>query len=94
MGDMRHLPLFSSALLAAIILAAIPGRADPIGVVKESGRTTGHAVRDGAQTVGRTVRDFFKGGPHKAKRTWQGNAARTRADMRADKAAVKREAHE
>jgi len=94
MGGMRPPPLFARALLLAVMLAATPGRADPIGVVKESGRTTGHAVRDGAQTVGRTVRDFFKGGSHQAKRTWQGNAARTRADMRADKAAVKREAHE
>lgn len=91
---MRRLRTLSSVLVVAAVVAAAPVRADPVGVVKESGRTTGHAVRDGAQTVGRTVRDFFKGGPHKAKRTWKENAARTKADARADKAAVKREAHD
>ena len=47
---------------------------------------------DGAQTVGRTVRDFFKHGPRTAKRTWKGNAARTRADARTDTARLKHEA--
>ena len=80
---------------ALIVLLAVTGAAaNPGGVVKESGRTAGHAVRDGAQTVGRTVRDFFKHGPYTAKRTWKANAARTRADARADKESVKREAHD
>lgn len=92
MGLMKAIALLGGLLVAGLV--ATPARADPVGVVKESGRTTGHAIRDGAQTVGRTVRDFFKGGPHKAKRTWKENAARTRADARADKAHVKREAHE
>ena len=81
-----------------LVFAAIPvasrSWADPVGVVKESGRTTGHAVRDGALTVGRTVRDFFRGGADKAKHTWKGNAARTRADLHRDKDAIKRESHE
>ena len=91
---MRRLRALATTLLVAAVLAAATAGAGPVGVVKESGRTAGHAVRDGAQTVGRTVRDFFKGGPHKAKRTWKENAARTRADARTDEAAVKREAHE
>jgi hypothetical protein len=80
-------------LIVLALLAATPAAADPVGVVKESGRTAGHAVRDGAQTVGRTVGDFFKHGPHTAKRTWQENAARTKADAHADKEHVKQEAH-
>ena len=89
MGRMR---IGALVLLSAIVAA--PAGADPVGVVKESGRTTGHAVRDGAQTFGRTVHDFFTGGTHEAKRTWKSNAARTRADARAGGARVKREAHE
>jgi hypothetical protein len=84
---------FALALLAVAAVAA-PAGADPIGVVKESGRITGHAVRDGAQTVGRTVRDFFTGGPRKAKHTWRSNAARTRADAHTGKVRIEREAHE
>ena len=30
--------------------------------VKEAAKTGGHAARDGALTLGRTTRDFFKGG--------------------------------
>ena len=74
-------------------MGVAPAQGNPIGVVKESGRATGHAVRDGAQTVGRTVRDFVTGGPHKGKQTWKENAARTRADAHADKERIKREAH-
>ena len=81
-------------LLAVLLAATAPAFADPVGVVKESGRTAGHAVRDGVQTFGRTVRDFFKGGPHQAKRTWQANAERTREDAHHDKAHVKEEAHD
>lgn len=81
--------------LAVTVAIGIPlAGANPVGVVEESGKTAGHAVRDGSLTVGRTVRDFFKGGPHAAKRTWKANAARTRADARRDKARVKHEAHE
>jgi hypothetical protein len=91
---MRTLRAALGAAVTALVLAAAPVGADPIGVVKESGRTAGHAVRDGSKTVGRTVRDFFKGGPRKAKRTWKQNAAHTRAVARADKARVKAEANE
>ena len=60
--------------MVGLVLAAT-GHADPIGVVKESGRTAGHSVRDGSLTVGRTVRDFFVHGPRRAKYTWKSNAA-------------------
>ena len=81
-------------LVTIAVFAATPVAANPAGVVKESGRTAGHAVRDGTLAVGRTVRDFFLHGPHTAKRTWRANADRTRADAHADKARVKDEAHD
>lgn len=84
---------WSVGLLIAVLGAATPALANPVGVVKESGRTAGHMVRDGALTVGRTVRDFFEHGPHTAGRTWRENAARTRAEARADTKRVKYEAH-
>jgi hypothetical protein len=68
--------------------------ASPLGVVSESGKTAGHAVRDGVQTVGRTVGAFFRHGPRTAKRTWKANAARTKADAHADKAGIVREARD
>ena len=79
--------------LALGLAIAGPAAANPVGVVKESGRTAGHAVRDGALTVGRTVRDFFKHGPHTAKRTWQRNAEMTSEEADAGGARVKQEAH-
>jgi hypothetical protein len=81
-----------TAIVAALCLA-VSASADPGGVVKESGRTAGHAVRDGSKTVGRTIRDFFKHGPRTAKRTWKANAAHTSAQARRDKERVKAEAH-
>ena len=66
-------------LLAVLLAATAPAFADPVGVVKESGRT---------------VRDFFKGGTEAAKRTWNENAARTREDAHEDKEHVKHEAHD
>jgi hypothetical protein len=84
-------PVGLLALLA--VLSAAPAGASPVGVVRECGRTTGHAVRDSALTVGRTVRDFFAHGPHTAKQTWRRNAALTSADAHADAARVHREAH-
>jgi hypothetical protein len=85
----------SSARLLVLIavLSATSASANPIGVVKECGRTAGHAVRNSALTVGRTVRDFFEHGPHTAKQTWQENSSRTGAEAHADKERVKREAH-
>ncbi|HEY2385502.1 MAG TPA: hypothetical protein VGK30_00955 [Candidatus Binatia bacterium] len=79
---------------AMIALSGSPVRASPIGVVRESGLTAGHAVRDSVQTFGRTVGAFFRHGPRTAKHTWKANAARTKADAHADKAAVVREARE
>ena len=90
---MRHARI-APWLLAVLLTATAPAFADPVGVVKESGRTAGHAVRDGVQTFGRTVRDFFKGGTEAAKRTWNENAARTREDAHEDKEHVKHEAHD
>ncbi len=87
-------------LIASVVVMlglAVPyARAESpvVGVPKESARTAGHAIRDGTLAVGRTVRDFFKGGPRKAKQTWKENAARTRADAHADKERVKAAAHE
>jgi hypothetical protein len=82
-------------LVATSVLIATPIRAgaDPGGVVKESGRTAGHAVRDGALTVGRTVRDFFKHGPRTAGRTWRRNAEHTSDGAHADAERVRQEAH-
>jgi hypothetical protein len=81
------------AIGAACAIAASVASANPIGVVEESGKTAGHAVGNGAETVGRTVGDFFVHGPHTAKRTWRRNAAKTRADAHRDKERVKAEAH-
>lgn len=64
------------------------------GTVKESGRTAGHAVRDGVLTFGRSTRAFFTGGPQAAKRTWKANAARTKANAHTGKARVKAAAHD
>jgi hypothetical protein len=81
-------------IVVGLGLSAATAHADPVGVVKESGRTAGHSVRDGSLTVGRTVRDFFTHGPHTAKRTWKSNAAQTRATAHDDKERVKAEANE
>ena len=82
------------AFVGVITLAPAPVVADPLGVVKESGRAAGHAARDGMVTVGRTIGDFFAHGPRTAKRTWKANAARTKADARADKARIAAQAHD
>jgi hypothetical protein len=93
-NDVMRAMLFIGGLLAAVVALGAPASADPVGVVKESGRTAGHAVRDGAQTFGRTTRDFFLHGPRTARHTWNANAARTRMDAHHDKARVKAEAHD
>lgn len=74
-------------LLAVLASAAHGG--SPGETVKESGRLTGHVVRDGAKTVGRTIRSFFTRGPHAAKRTWHANASHTDAQLHADEARVR-----
>ena len=91
---MRALRASITTLVVVGGLLPAVAAADPVGVVKESGKTAGHAARDGAQTAGRTVRDFFKHGPHTAKRTWKANAARTTADAHAAKERVKKAAHD
>ena len=82
------------AFVGVITLAPALAVANPLGVVKESGRAAGHAARDGVVTVGRTIGAFFAHGPRTAKRTWKANAARTRADAHADKARIEEEAHD
>ena len=82
------------ALVGVLTLAPALTLANPLGVVKESGRAAGHATRDGVLTVGRTVGAFFAHGPRTAKRTWKANAARTKADAHADKARIQAEAHD
>lgn len=91
------------ALLVGCVLATtslVPwsrARADspgPVGekvkrTVKESAKTGGHAVRDGALTFGRTTRDFFTKGPDAAKRTWKANAANTKTNAKAGGRAVR-----
>jgi hypothetical protein len=91
---MRSLHESVAILTVAIALGAMPAAADPVGVVKESGRTAGHAVRDGALTVGRTTRDFFKHGPRTAGRTWEANADHTSAEAHRDADRVRHEAHD
>jgi len=92
-------PLASVRLrvLAFVVLVALlapaGARADVRGVVGGSFRTVGCVVRDGAWTVGRTVRALFKQGPDAAGRTAhtngrlleanaQKNAGRVRAAAR------------
>jgi hypothetical protein len=81
-------------MLVVSAFLAGPVRANPPGVVKESGRTAVDAVRDGALTFGRTVRDFFVHGPRTAGETWRGNAAETKSDARSNAARVEHEAHD
>jgi hypothetical protein len=87
----------SRRVLVAVLLllapAALPA-ADVGDTVKESARTGGHAARDGALTVGRTVRDFFTKGPRAAKRTWKANAAETKRNAESGGHAVKSAAEE
>ncbi len=80
------------SLILLLALALPAAAADVKGTAKEGARTGGHAARDGALTFGRSVKAFFKGGPHAAKETWKDNAARTKADARAGAHATKRAA--
>lgn len=89
---------WGAALLVGGVLLASPAMGGdknvPKDTLKESARTGGHAVRDGALTVGRTVRDFFKGGPKAAKRTWKANAEQTREHAREGGRRTRTAAHE
>ena len=82
------------ALVGVITLAPTLAAANPLGVVIESGKTAGHAARDGVQTVGRTIGAFFTHGPRTAKRTWNANAARTNANAHAGKSRIEWEARD
>jgi hypothetical protein len=83
-----------SLLALVLVLAAAPVRAGGGKVVVESARTGGHAARDGALTFGRTTRDFFTQGTGSAKRTWDANASRLKANARANAARVRQAARE
>jgi hypothetical protein len=84
-----------SAVLALAPLVAMAGEtgAKVGGVVEESAKTGGHAIRDGFLTFGRTVRAFFTGGGRAAQETWHENAARTRANAREGARRVEGEAN-
>ena len=80
-----------SAMLALAPLVATGARVS--GVVEESAKTGGHAIRDGFLTFGRTVRAFFTGGGRAARETWHDNAARTRENARVGASRVEGEAN-
>jgi len=93
---LKHLSS-AAALLAVVALtppAVFAGDAGEKagGVVEESAKTGGHAIRDGVLTFGRTVRDFFTGGPRAAKETWRENADQTKANARQGGRNVREEA--
>jgi hypothetical protein len=83
------------ALCAAPVVAAAGDTGRKVGgVVEESAKTGGRAVRDGALTFGRTTRDYFTKGPNAAQRTWQANEERTKANARTGADRVESEAHQ
>jgi hypothetical protein len=87
----RQRIIWSVVALSAIL--AGPVQANPVGVVKESGRTAGDAVVGSAKTLGRTIRDFFVHGPRTAGATWRANAHQTGAETRSSAERVRQEAH-
>ena len=63
--------------------AAKPKRKVPIkNTVKEGVKSGAYTARDGIVTFGRATRDFFKGGPKAARKTWNENAAKTKRTAR------------
>ena len=70
-------------------LALASARADTRGVIGGSFRTVGCVVRDGAWTVGRTVRALFKQGPDAAGRTARTNGRQLEANARQNAARVR-----
>jgi hypothetical protein len=94
----KHLTVAGAMLAVAVIgppAAALAGDTGQRvgGTVEESARTGGHAIRDGVLTFGRTVRDFFRGGPDAARETWHENAERTKENARQGAANVRGEAN-
>lgn len=93
---MRHLRW---TLLLLLALASAPARAEDSknvvkDTIKESAKTGGHAVRDGALTFGRSTRAFFKHGPKAAKRTWKANAQATKQHAKDGGRRTRAAAHE
>jgi hypothetical protein len=78
----RTVALVAVLALAPLVATAGETGAKVGGVVEESAKTGGHAIRDGFLTFGRTVRAFFTGGGRAAQETWHENAARTRENAR------------
>jgi hypothetical protein len=66
---------------------------DPQERTKHALRSGADAVVDGAFTVGRTVRDFFRGGYHAARETWRSNANKTRHDVQKNDERMHEEDH-
>lgn len=87
------LPLLMALAVAPMTVAHAGDTGRKVGgVVEESAKTGGRAVRDGALTFGRTTRDFFTKGPSAAQRTWEANEERTKANARAGADRVESEA--
>src|SRR5262245_34113863 len=76
-------------VLLGSALTPTSARADVRGVVGGSFRTAGCVVRDGAWTVGRTVRALFKQGPDAAGRTARVNGQRLESNARQNAARVR-----
>jgi hypothetical protein len=76
-------------VLLLSLLVPASARADVRGVVGGSFRTVGCVFRDGAWTVGRTVRSLFKQGPDAAGRTAQTNGRRLKANARQNASRVR-----
>jgi hypothetical protein len=84
--------VFVAAALGLVSPAA-GDTANTVGrTVTEAALTGGHAVRDGALTLGRTTRAFFESGTLAAKETWDANADRTKGNARAGGRATRRAA--
>jgi hypothetical protein len=84
-------------LLLIVTLALVPtvAHADKTKKTAEKSAKTGaDAVVDGGRLVGRTTRDFFKGGTKAAKKTAHENAKTTSDDAKANGRATREAAHE
>jgi hypothetical protein len=89
----RTVALVAVLALAPLVATAGETGAKVGGVVEESAKTGGHAIRDGFLTFGRTVRAFFTGGGRAAQETWHENAARTRENAREGGSRIEGEAN-
>jgi hypothetical protein len=89
----RTVALVAVLALAPLVATAGETGAKVGGVVEESAKTGGHAIRDGFLTFGRTVRAFFTGGGRAAQETWHENAASTRENAREGGSRIEGEAN-